>query len=154
MDWQSKAQYVSVERTQFPVRRGTRGLTLLEVVVVLVGLAIALAVAIPYWQSHRIRLHRMDARTELLSTAERLAGCHERLNAYHNSACTVILPVITPAGTYRLSGEILADSFRLTAQPLGEQEADKECGSYFLDDQGHRGVSGSLAPGACWQAPE
>ncbi len=120
----------------------------------MLGLGIVAALAVPYWQEHRIRLHRVDARTELLSTAQRLAGCHERLNAYQNRACTVDLPVTTAAGTYRLTGEILADSYRLTAQPIGEQEADQECGSYFLDESGHRGVSGKLAPTVCWRGQD
>ena len=138
----------------FVKRAGVRrraGLTLLEVLVVLLALTIGAVLVVPYWQAHRVRLRRVDARTELLSTAARLSSCHERLNAYQNTACTVSLPVTTAAGTYRLSGEILADSFRLTAQPLGEQESDRECGAFFLDDRGQRGVSGPLAPADCWQ---
>ena len=128
-----------------------RGLTVLEIVVVLLALGIVIALGVPYWQERSIRMHRIDARTELLSTARRLAGCHERLNAYQNRACTVDLPVTTAAGTYRLSGEILADSFHLTAQPIGEQQADQECGSFFLDDRGQKGVSGRLPPVECWR---
>jgi type IV pilus assembly protein PilE len=133
-------------------RRPQQGLTLLEVIVALLALGLMIAIAVPSWQQHRIRLHRVDARTELLSIAGRLIACHARLGAYNNDACTVALPVSTAAGTYRLSGEVTADSFRLTAQPLGEQEADRDCGSFLLDERAHRGVTGQLAPVECWKS--
>jgi Tfp pilus assembly protein PilE len=92
-----------------------------EVCVVLVVLGGLAWLAIPSWLQHRLRLHRVDARTELVSTAQRLTGCFARLGVYDNPACTVALPVATAANTYRLTGEIAAGRFLLRAEPLGEQ---------------------------------
>jgi type IV pilus assembly protein PilE len=121
-----------------------------EVCVVLVVLGGLVWLAIPSWLQHRLRLHRVDARTELVSTAQRLTGCFARLGVYDNPACTVALPVATAANTYRLTGEIDAGRFLLRAEPLGEQAEDRECSTYLLDHLGQRSVSGTVPPAQCW----
>jgi Tfp pilus assembly protein PilE len=132
-----------------PVRQHG-GATLLGVLLSLV-LSVALALfAVPAWQAHRLRLHRVDARTELLSTAQRLAACFERLQAYDNPACTVSLPAAVADNTYQLQGTVEHGAYHLIAHPLGEQEADGECGDFQLDHQGQRSVSGTLASKDCW----
>jgi len=126
------------------------GFTLVEVCVVLVMLSGLAWLAIPSWLQHRLRLHRVDARIELVSTAQRLTGCFARLGVYDNPACTVALPVATAANTYRLTGEIAAGGFLLRAEPLGDQAEDRECSTYLLDHRGQRSVSGTGSPTLCW----
>lgn len=126
------------------------GATLLGVLLSL-ALSVALALfAVPAWQAHRLRLHRVDARTELLSTAQRLAACFERLQAYDNPACTVSLPVAVADNTYQLQGTVEHGAYHLVAHPLGEQTADADCGDFELDHRGQRSVSGKLASKDCW----
>jgi len=81
------------------VRSAAAGLTVLEVLVVLVVLGGLAAYAIPAWHQHRISLRRVDARTELAATAQRLTGCRASLAVYDNPACTVTLPITTASGT-------------------------------------------------------
>ena len=138
---------VCPESTRF---RQHGGATLLGVLLSLV-LSVALALfAVPAWQSHRLRLHRVDARTELISTAQRLAACFERLQAYDNPACTVVLPAAVADNTYQLQGTVEHGAFKLTAHPVGEQAADADCGDFQLDNAGQRSVSGVLAAKDCW----
>ncbi len=136
-------------RSHFPCCHAA-GLTVVEVCVVLVVLAGLAWLGLPFWLQHRLRLHRVDARTELVSTAQRLTGCFARLGVYDNPACTVALPVATAANTYRLTGQIDAGGFLLRAEPLGEQTEDRECSAYLLDHRGQRGVSGTAPPAQCW----
>lgn len=133
-----------------PRLRQHGGATLLGVVLSLV-LSVALALfAVPAWQAHRLRLHRVDARTELLSAAQRLAACFERLQAYDNPACTVSLPAAVADNTYQLQGTVEHGAYHLVAHPLGEQAADADCGDFELDHQGQRRVSGTLNSKDCW----
>lgn len=126
------------------------GTTLLVLLLGLMAGVVLALVAVPAWQAHRLRLHRVDARTELLSTAQRLADCYERLQAYDNPACTVSLPAVVADSTYQLQGTISAREFALRALPLGEQQADAECGEFQLDHRGQRRVTGKAASSQCW----
>ena len=126
------------------------GATLLAVLMSLV-LSVALALfAVPAWQANRLRLHRVDARIELVSAAQRLASCFERLQAYDNPACTVSLPAAVADNTYQLQGSVEHGAYHLVAHPLGEQAADADCGDFQLDHQGRRSVSGALGSKDCW----
>jgi type IV pilus assembly protein PilE len=129
--------------------RYTVGLTLLEVLIALVVLGALVAFAIPAWQKHRISLRRIDARTELVATAQRLQSCRASLSVYDNPACTVALPISTATGSYRVEGELKPQGFRLTAKPLGEQVGDA-CGEFSIDHAGARSVSGSKPAVECW----
>lgn len=126
------------------------GATLLGLLLGLMAGVVLALVAVPAWQSHRVRLHRVDARTELLSTAQRLADCYERLQAYDNPACTVSLPAVVADNTYQLQGTVSAREFTLRALPRGEQQADVECGEFQLDHRGQRRVTGKAASSQCW----
>ena len=130
-------------------RRRSAGLTLLEVLIALVVLGALAAFAIPAWQKHRISLRRVDARTELVATAQRLESCRASLNVYDNPACTVALPVTTATGSYRVEGVLEPQGFQLTAKPLGEQTGDA-CGEFTVDHAGARSVSGSKSASECW----
>ena len=131
------------------VPRRVAGLTLLEVLVAIVVLAALAAYAIPAWQKHRITLRRVDARTELVATAQRLKSCRASLAVYDNPACTVALPITTATGSYRVEGELKPQGFRLTAKPLGEQGADA-CGEFSIDQDGKHAISGTQSAGDCW----
>ena len=129
--------------------RHVAGLTLLEVLVAVVVLVALSAYAIPAWQKHRLTLRRVDARTEVVATAQRLKGCRASLAAYDNPACTVTLPITTATGSYRVEGELKPQGFRLTAKPLGEQVADA-CGEFSIDQDGKHTVSGTQSAADCW----
>lgn len=131
------------------LRRRAAGLTLLEVLIALAVLGALAAFVIPAWQQHRISLRRIDARTELVATAQRLENCRASLNVYDNPACTVALPITTATGSYRVEGELKPRGFRLTAKPLGEQAGDA-CGEFSVDHAGARSVSGSKPAAECW----
>ena len=132
-----------------PRPRRAAGLTLLEVLVTLAALGALAAFAIPAWQQHRITLRRVEARAELLATAQRLEACRASLAVYDNVACTVTLPLLTAMGSYRVEGQVTSQVFHLTAKPVGEQVGDA-CGDFSLDHAGARGVSGSIPSGECW----
>jgi type IV pilus assembly protein PilE len=130
------------------------GVSLIELTVAVVVIAILVAVAIPAYRHHVLRLKSVDATRELRMLALRLAECHKRTGSFTRlddtqSAC-IGLPYPIPEGTYSISGEIAADSFLLTASPLGSQEVDSRCAAFTLDHRGQQGVTGSGTTQDCW----
>jgi type IV pilus assembly protein PilE len=141
--------------------RRPRGVTLVELVIVLVVLGILVAVAIPAYRSYAIRMNRGDARRDLVALAAQLQRCFARSGDYRVEAqgspvACISLPATNAEGSYTVdwdAGEPTAGSFRLVATPQGRQAADSRCGRLTIDHAGQRGVTGSVAPRECWQGP-
>ncbi|MFO1502188.1 MAG: type IV pilin protein [Steroidobacteraceae bacterium] len=141
--------------------RRAAGVTLTEILVVLVVLAILIAVAIPAYRHYVIRANRGDARRDLVALAVQMQRCFERAGDYRHDAAgssspCLLLPQTNAEGTYAVSfadGLPTASSFRLVAKPRGEQVADAGCGALTLDEKGQRGVTGSDPPEECWREP-
>jgi type IV pilus assembly protein PilE len=141
------------------MKAGTRtslqsGVSLVELAVAVVVIAIIMAIAIPAWRHHVLRLKSVDATRELRMLALRLAECRNRTGRFTRlddtqTAC-IGLPYAITEGTYSISGEISGDAFLLKAIPRGSQEADSRCAAFTLDHHGQQGVTGSGTVQDCW----
>jgi type IV pilus assembly protein PilE len=131
--------------------RQQRGVTLIELIVVMVVVAVLAAVAIPSYRQQVIRTNRSNAKTALLQTAQNLERCFTRTNTY--VGC-VALPFTTPEGNYQVSevAAATATTFSLQAVPQGAQAADAQCATFTLNQANVRTVTGSYAatPAQCW----
>src|SRR5262245_10870116 len=128
-----------------------RGITLIELIVAMVVVAILAAVAIPTYRQQLIRTNRSNAKTALLSTAQNLERCFTRTNTY--IGC-VAMPFTTAEGNYQISevAAATATTFNLRAVPQGTQANDAQCATFTLNQANVRAVTGSLAatPAQCW----
>jgi type IV pilus assembly protein PilE len=133
-----------------------RGVTLIELLTVIVVLGILTAIAVPAYTSYTTKVKRADAKVALSSSAQQLERCYTRFNSYSpaapNPAC-ITLPYNTPNGTYTIdqdagAGGIVANAFYLQATPIGKQAQDTECGTFKLNSLNVQSVStGSTT---CW----
>jgi type IV pilus assembly protein PilE len=138
-----------------PPARRQRGVTLMELLTVVVVIGILSAISVPTYRSYVIRAQRTEAKNALMSTAAALERCFTRFNAYDDGDCEVAadLPRDLAEGNYRIEAEALeAGSFELHAVPLSGQAEDTECQTLTLDQRNTRGVTGGATKDAqfCW----
>ena len=137
-----------------------RGMTLVELLVVVVVAAVLAMVAIPSYRSHVLRTHRVEARTALLA----LAVAQEKFFLQHNAYATQAELSEAPpdglglAGTSANSRYVLSingtseSDYSATATATGAQLADIDCATFSTDALGQRSatrIDGS-ASNTCW----
>ena len=149
------------------MRRRSRGVTLVELVTVVLIVGILTAVAIPGYRSYVIRANRTDAKTALFTAAAALERCYTRNNTY--MGCPMTLPLLVGGSVgnenYRIEmdpapanagqgqlANITAQSFALRAVPLNAQAARDAagCGSFQIDDQNRHNITGPKLVTDCW----
>ena len=136
-----------------------RGFTLIELMVVVAVIGFLAGIAYPSYQSSVRKARRADARSALVTTAQMM----ERYSTEHGatgystatlgsgSGSTVVAKATSDNSYYQISlANLAATTFTLQAAPQGSQSADG-CGTFTLDQNGVRGVSGgTLATTDCW----
>jgi type IV pilus assembly protein PilE len=144
-----------------------KGFTLIELLTALVIAGILLAVAIPSYRTQTQKSRRTEAKTALLDLASR----EERFNSTNTSYSSTpsnlgysgTWPIKVGSGYYQITACVAATTacgtdtgtgaaYLLTAQPVGAQAGDSQCGSFTLDSTGLQKVTGSSSgtPSNCW----
>ncbi len=133
------------------VRRRQRGITLIELMVVVVIIALLAGIAWPSYRQQVVRANRTDAMVALEQSRQGLERCFTRFNAYDSGDCELVFPIDVASGNYEVDVVRDAVSFTLTATPQGAQVRDEQCANFTLDDRGVRGVSGDAPAAECWR---
>ncbi len=159
----------------FCVQRGRRsirqaGMTLIELMIVVVVLAVIAGIAMPSYQAYVMKARRADARAALTTAAQKLeryatenavAG-YSTAKLSNTSGADVVYRassenlhynigfVAAVANTTFIASPATASAYILKAIPAGSQAVDP-CGSFTLTQDGTRGVIGGTLPtGQCW----
>jgi type IV pilus assembly protein PilE len=156
--------------------RYSRGVTLIELMIVVVIASILMAIAVPSYRSYVLRSHRVEAKTALLD----LAGREERYlstsqtGAYYTNLNTALgyptpFPTTVGSGYYsvcvsQIGGTGAAScpgahtaqtspAYEIDATAVGDQVADTQCATFSVDNTGQQWAYTSAGvPNAqyCW----
>ncbi|MEQ8659696.1 MAG: type IV pilin protein [Gammaproteobacteria bacterium] len=143
-------------------RRGMRGITLIELMIVLVIVGILAAIGFPAYVKYTDRARRADGKALLTDAAARMERFYYDRNQYTTDLAALgygATPVYSAEQRYVLSvaagptGSIQT-SYTLTATPNADSGHpgffnDTDCGALTLDSRGAQGVElGTLEQ--CW----
>ena len=137
-----------------------RGVTLLEILVVLLVVGILTALALPAYRQHMMRVNRSEATIALYAIAaaeERFFIRHGRYSDDISSGAPLGLGLALASTSPRYHFSVaLADdgqTFIASAAPTreGGQGSDGECLTFSMDHRGRRAVSGSRETAFCWR---
>ena len=140
-----------------PSRVRMRGVTLMELMIVIVVIGILASIAVPSYRNYVMRAQRTDAMSALL----RVAAAQEKFYLQNNTyAATAELDDAPPAGlgingtengwyTLAISSADLTQAFTVTATAVagGAQAADTHCASFSLTSTGAKSATNS----DCWR---
>lgn len=143
--------------------RRMRGVTLMELLVVVAIIGIIAAVAVPTYRKYLIRTNRAEAKIALLQ----LQTAQEKFYLQNNSFTDNLtgapgddppglgLQATTETSKYDIDIELGEDgqTYDATASRHagGGQEDDAECADFTINQRGTRGVSGPKGVQACWR---
>jgi type IV pilus assembly protein PilE len=136
-----------------------RGITLFELLIVVVAIGIVAAFALPAYRHHVLRVNRAEAMTalsQLQSAEESYYLRHDTYSASIEAAPPAGLGLaVNTSNKYALAVALGADgqSYIATATPTasGGQGADQECLAFSIDARGRRAVSGTSDTQHCWK---
>jgi type IV pilus assembly protein PilE len=126
------------------------GVTLLELMAVVVIVAILATIAVPSYRQYTMRAQRTEAKSALLQIAanqQRYYG--QNGNSFSAVLADIRVPAVTESDRYALSIDAGADavSFTARATAINEMTRDADCQQFSIDEQG---VRASTPEPDCW----
>jgi type IV pilus assembly protein PilE len=131
-----------------------RGITLIELMVVVVIVAVLTSIAVPSYRAYMVRAHRTEAKSALLSLAAAQEKFYLQNNRYaEDDELTAAppaglgLPDTTENGWYTIEiGAADGEGFAATATAAGTQVQDTHCAELSINQAGVRGATND----DCW----
>jgi type IV pilus assembly protein PilE len=135
-----------------PVRSRQHGVTLVELMVVVVILAVIAAIAIPSYRQQVLRSNRSDAKVTVMQAAQNLERCFTRVSTYTGCYDDDPETIPSPEGLYEVTVDVddLGTGYDISAVPQEGQANDTTCANFTFNEQSIRGVSGSGTVQECW----
>jgi type IV pilus assembly protein PilE len=143
----------------------TSGFTLSELLTALVVLVVLIAIGIPMWRTHELRVRRDDAMKSLLALQEaqdryfgRFARYADETQLAANSPAGTGVATTSKRGHYRIEVRVSADGFGYWASahpiPIEGSRADARCAELRIDQNGRKfavDADGVDRSADCWR---
>jgi type IV pilus assembly protein PilE len=142
--------------------KASRGVTLIELMIVILILGILAAIAVPSYRKYMIRSQRSEAKIALLQLQTAQEKRYLQQNSYTSDVTGSVagnppglgLSSVTETQKYDVAvTTISADgqTYTATATPKYGQASDSDCMNFTINERGVRGNSGALAAQQCWK---
>lgn len=135
-------------------RARLRGVTLIEMIIVVAILMLVAAIVYPNYSDRALRAKRVDAKTALLTAAAQQEKFFLRNNEFAGSLPDLGLTAQSEHGYYDLElTRDTATTFEITATATGKQENDRECLSFTINQIGQKTATGDgdNSTETCWR---
>lgn len=142
------------------MRNRVKGVTLMELMIVMLVVAVLASIAVPGYRQYVLRTHRTEAKTALLNLAAAQEKFYLQNDTYAaDSALATAPPVglgladVTENGWYTVAiTTASATAFSATATATGAQAADSDCATLTLTGLGVKSATNSSgsASTVCW----
>lgn len=142
--------------------RGMRGVTLIELMIVIVILGVLTTIAVPSYRRYLLRTNRSEAKIALLRLQTAQEKRYLQTNAYTNDVTGD--PTANPPGLglqnvsetskYDIAITALSadgQTYTATATPKAAQTADTDCMNFTINERGVRTNSGTSTSQDCWK---
>lgn len=132
-------------------RHAERGITLIELMVVVAIVAILGTVAMANYRSQALRSNRAEGKSALLRVQAAQEKYYLSKHEYTDDLDDLNLPDTTERRLYTIALETGddGDSYTATATATGSQVADDACPIFSIDETGQR--LPALGDSRCWQ---
>jgi type IV pilus assembly protein PilE len=141
--------------------RRMRGVTLMELLVVIAVLGTLAAIAVPSYRRYLIRSQRSEAKIALMQVQTAQEKFYLQNNTYTNSitggpGVGLGMGAVSETGKYDIAITTFpadGQSYVATASPRvgGGQTDDAICASFTINERGTRGISGPGVVETCWK---
>lgn len=135
------------------MRSTSRGVTLIELMIVIVVVAILASIAIPSYRQYVLRSHRTEAKTALMNLAAAQEKFYLQNNTYTDELTDAPpdglgIPSTTENGNYTIAITAGSDAtaFSATATATGGQAQDTRCASFTINQAGVKTATNA----DCW----
>ena len=146
---------------QAALHRRMAGVTLMELLIVVVVVAILASIAVPSYRRYLIRSQRSEAKIALMQLQTAEEKYYLQNNAYTSNTTGGVptglgLPSQSETGKYDVSITTFpagGQSFIASAIPHvgGGQTDDVDCLTFTIDERGTRAITGGSTSQVCWK---